>query len=65
MMRQRGLIAATGITSGVDGEHHHQDGDAVNPRIVDHGSRVGVPVVRLVRILHPAPPSSTLRSHNA
>ena len=39
---QRGLIAATGITSGVDGEHHHKDGDAVDPRIGDHCSRVGV-----------------------
>jgi hypothetical protein len=40
---QRGLIAATGITSGVDGEHHHYNSDAVDPRIGDHGSRVGVP----------------------
>ena len=65
VMRQRGLVTATGIASGVDGEHHHQDGDAVDPRVVDHGSRFGVPVVRLVCILHHAPPSSTLCSHNA
>jgi hypothetical protein len=39
---QRGLIAATGIASGVDSEHHHKNGDAVDPRIGDHGSRVGV-----------------------
>jgi hypothetical protein len=40
---QRGLIAATGVASGVDSEHHHQNSDAVDPRIGDHGSRVGVP----------------------
>ena len=31
-----GSIAATGISSGVDGEHHHQDSDAVDPRVSDH-----------------------------
>ena len=31
-----GLIAATGIASGVDGEHHHKYGDAVHPRVSDH-----------------------------
>jgi hypothetical protein len=33
---QRGLIAATGIASGVDGEHHYKYGDAVDPRVGDH-----------------------------
>ena len=36
-------IAATSRASDVDGEHHHQNSDAVDPRIGDHGSRVGVP----------------------
>jgi hypothetical protein len=46
---QRGLIAATGITSGVDGEHHHYNSDAVDPRIGDHGSRVGVGITGIGR----------------
>jgi hypothetical protein len=33
---QRGLIAATGIASGVDSEHHYQNSDAVDPRVSDH-----------------------------
>ena len=42
VMRQRGLVAATGIASGVDGSKHHQCGDAINPRVGDHGSRCKV-----------------------
>jgi hypothetical protein len=30
------VIAATGVTSGVDGEHYYQNSDAINPRIGDH-----------------------------
>ena len=52
VMRQRGLVTATGITSGVDGEHHHQDGDAVDPRVVDHGGWVGGLVGRPLMMLH-------------
>jgi len=36
-MRLYGLVTATGIASGVDGKHYHQDSDAVDPRISDHG----------------------------
>ncbi len=36
VVRQRGLIAATGISNGVDGEHYYQNSDAVNPVIGDH-----------------------------
>jgi hypothetical protein len=31
-----GLVATTGIASGVNGKHHNQDSDAVYPGVVDH-----------------------------
>ena len=52
VMRLNGLVTATGITSGVDGEHHHQDGDAVDPRVGDHGDVDGGLVGRPLMMLH-------------
>ena len=53
VVRLHGGITATGIASGVDGSKHHQSGDAINPRVGDHGSRCGVP--GLPACVHPTP----------
>ncbi len=42
VMRKDGVVTATGVASGVDDSEQHQCGDAINPRVVDHGSRCGV-----------------------
>jgi hypothetical protein len=52
------LVTSTGIASGVDGNEHHQCGDAINPRVGDHGSRVGVP--GLPACVHPTPWSAVV-----
>lgn len=31
-----GVVTTTGIASGVDGKHHYQNSDAVNPGIGNH-----------------------------
>jgi hypothetical protein len=36
VVHKDGVIAATGVTSGVDGEHYYQNSDAINPGIGDH-----------------------------
>jgi hypothetical protein len=36
VVRNDGLVTATGIASGINGEHYYQNSDAINPGISDH-----------------------------